>query len=232
MTASGQVLVQPRYRSISYYSGGLACFELDGLYGYIDSFGTQVIAPVFEDARAFTEGLAAVKLKGKWGYIRPDGSAVIAHQFICERGMAGPFRDGLARVGKNGRWGHINREGEFVYSPRFDMAYELFEDRAAVILAKRSGYIDRKGETVVPPNNYRRVDNFSEGRAAVNTGSGQAHNSVADACEIGFINNEGEFVIPPRFLAAGSFHNHLCLVETEKKIAYVDRRGNSIWESG
>ncbi len=33
MTTSGQVLVPPRYRSISYYGGGLACFELNGLYG-------------------------------------------------------------------------------------------------------------------------------------------------------------------------------------------------------
>jgi hypothetical protein len=111
------------------------------------------------------------------------------------------------------------------------MAYEFFEGRAAVILARRSGYIDRKGETVVPPN-YRRVDNFSEGLAAVSTGTGKAHNSVADACEIGFIDKEGEFVIPPRFLAAGSFHDHFCLVETEKEIAYVDRRGESIWKSG
>jgi|HubBroStandDraft_4_1064222.scaffolds.fasta_scaffold05366_6 hypothetical protein len=56
----------------------------------------------------------------------------------------------------------------------------------------------------VPPN-YRRVDNFSEGLAAVNTGSGQAHNSVADACEIGFVNKEGEFVIPPVSLQREAF---------------------------
>ena len=72
----------------------------------------------------------------------------------------------------------------------------------------------------------------SEGLAAVSTGTGKAYNSVADACEIGFIDKEGEFVIPPRFLAAGSFHDHFCLVENEKEIAYVDRGGESIWKSG
>ena len=36
-------------------------------------------------------------------------------------------------------------------------------------------------------------------------------------------------MIPPRLLAAGTFRDGLCLVETEKEIAYIDRGGNSIW---
>jgi hypothetical protein len=72
-------------------------------YGYLDNFGTEVIFPTFEDARAFSEGLAAIKFANKCGYTAPTGSAVIANQFICQRGMAGPFRDGLARVARNGK---------------------------------------------------------------------------------------------------------------------------------
>ena len=151
INGAGQVVVPGRYRSISYYSGGLACFSSGKLYGYIDTFGTPVIPPSFEDARAFSEGLAAVKLNGKWGYIAAAGSTVIPNQFACGHAMAGPFRDGLARVARDGLWGHINPTGEFAYLPRFEMAYEFYEGRAVVTLAKRSGYIDRTGELVVPP---------------------------------------------------------------------------------
>ena len=96
-------------------------------------------------------------------------------------------------------------------------------------MGKRWGYINPAGDIVVPVT-YRYAHAFSEGLAAVNTGTGEAHTSVAAACETGFINTKGEFVIPPRFL--GSFRGGLCLVETEKEIAYIDRSGNSIWSSG
>ena len=172
-----------------------------------------------------------MKLNGAWGYINPDASTAIPMRFICERGMAGPFREGLARVARNGKWGHINREARFVTDPRFDMAYEFSEGMAAVILDKRTGYVNRLGDPTIPPR-FLRGERFSEGLAAVNVGSGAAHKSIAGACEVGFINPQGEFAIRPAFFATGSFGNGLCLVETEKEIMYVDRQSKSVWRSG
>jgi WG containing repeat len=98
MSFTGEILIKPKYRSISHFSGGLACVYTGELYGYIDRSGNQIIPPFFEDARNFSEGLAAVKMNGAWGYIHPDASTAIPMRFICERGMAGPFREGRARV--------------------------------------------------------------------------------------------------------------------------------------
>jgi WG containing repeat len=111
------------------------------------------------------------------------------------------------------------------------MAYEFSEGMAEVILDKRSGYVNRAGEVVVPPS-FLRGERFSEGLAAVHTGSGGAHRTVADACEIGFIDPTGVFVIKPRFFIAGSFQGGLCLTETEKDLLYVDRTGETLWKSG
>ena len=61
---------------------------------------------------------------------------------------------------------------------------------------------------------------------------GGAHRTVADACEIGFINATGTFVITPRFFIAGSFQGGLCLVETDKDLLYVDRNGEPVWRNG
>jgi len=231
MSLTGETLIKPRYRSISHFSGGLACVYTGELYGYIDRSGNQIIPPFFEDARSFSEGLAAVKMNGAWGYIHPDASTAIPMRFICERGMAGFFREGRARVARNARWGHINPEGKFVVEPRFDMAYEFSEGMAEVILDKRTGYVNRAGELLVPPS-FLHGQRFSEGLAAVHTGSGGAHRTVADACEIGFINATGTFVITPRFFIAGSFQGGLCLVETDKDLLYVDRNGEPVWRNG
>ena len=79
---------------------------------------------------------------------------------------------------------------------------------------------------------FLRAGRFSEGFAAVNVGTGEAHKSVADACATGFIDTEGRFTIAPRFLATGTFQDGKCLVETEKSIAYIDRSGHPLWSSG
>lgn len=42
---------------------------------------------------------------------------------------------------------------------------------------------------------------FSEGLAAANVASGQAHKFIADAYATGFMNSHGAFVIPPAFLS-------------------------------
>jgi len=233
----GNIIIFPRPGYISHFSDGLACFrdrdvtKSDALYGFVDRTGNQVIPPFFEDARGFSEGLAAVKMNGKWGYIAPNGSIAIPFEFVCERGMAGPFREGLARVARNGRWGHIDKDGSFVVEPRFDMAYEFSEGLATVELNKRRGYINRLGEFLMKPE-FLSADTFSCGLGKVDTGSGKAHNSIAEACETGFVNHNGEFEIPPRFFSAGRFRGGVCLVETEKKIGYINRRGEFIWRGG
>ena len=231
VSEAGEIIVKPRYRSISHFSEGLACVKDDELYGYIDRHGNQVIPPFFEDARGFSEGVAAVKLNGAWGYIHPDASTAVPIRFFCERGMAGPFRQGRARVARNGKWGHINRDVEFVTEPRFDMAYEFSEGLAEVILDKRTGYVNLQGELAIAAT-YLRGQRFSDGVAAVNVGTGEAHRSIADACEVGFIGPTGAFTITPRFFSAGNFQDGLCLVETEKEILYVDHRGDAVWNGG
>jgi hypothetical protein len=111
------------------------------------------------------------------------------------------------------------------------MAHEFSEGMATVILGTRTGYVDRDGKLAVPAV-FLGGGRFSCGVAAVNTGTGEAHRSIADACEIGFIDSKGEFVITPRFFATGSFQDGLCLVETENDILYVDATGVSVWRSG
>ena len=89
---------------------------------------------------------------------------------------------------------------------------------------------DSSGRMVMAPA-FLHANYFSEGLASVNTGRGKAHRSVAEACEVGFIDTAGSFVITPGFLATGRFQDGLCLVETENQIGYINRSGDFIWQS-
>lgn len=51
-------------------------FLENGLWGYIDSTASWVIAPQYNAADSFADGLALVEKDGKRMYIRHDGSMV------------------------------------------------------------------------------------------------------------------------------------------------------------
>ena len=81
---------------------------------------------------------------------------------------------------------------------------------AAVILEKRTGYVNSSGELAIPPT-FLREERFAGGLASVNIGTGEAHKSIADARESGFIDRNGEFVISPRYFSTGSFQRGFVL---------------------
>jgi hypothetical protein len=239
------------------FSEGLAVAIKRGYkYGYIDKTGKYAIPPQFDEAGSFHEGIAAVKTERGYGYLNKQGSYVIppglsiattfkdglaivggtrysiidktgkavsqAFDYIDDPSAFGigytlEFKDGLVKVGmggshcrfggiRDGKWGYIDRTGKLVIPLKLDNANDFYEGRATNFYATSSyeaatgpyeaeicaregkwGYIDKQGNTVIPPK-FDEVRDFSEGRAAVKIGE-----------KWGYINLEGEMVVPPRF---------------------------------
>jgi len=106
-----------------------------------------------------TQRLYAVRINGKSGFIDVQGNVVVAPRFD----MAGPFHDGLAQVGDldldgmpvvpgvvKQKVGFINTSGDMVTPLGFDYARVFSEGRAAVMVRKKWGFIDRSGQYVWP----------------------------------------------------------------------------------
>ncbi len=123
--------------------------------------------------------------KGKYGYRDASGAFVIAPQFD----YAGEFCEGLAVVGvgkfPDTKWGYINRQGHIVIPAQFAGAHDFSEGMAAVSAGGKLGYIDRTGKLVVPPQ-FDEAQKFSGGRARVRI--------IKEG--YGYINKQGEFVVP------------------------------------
>ena len=58
---AGQIVIEPVFEQVSYFSEGVAAVRLNGKYGYIDKTGKTIIQPQFDYAFGFREGLAWVQ---------------------------------------------------------------------------------------------------------------------------------------------------------------------------
>ena len=61
------------YECASEFNEGRAAVKRDGLWGFIDKEGNEIVELVYDQVRDFHEGRAAVCMDGKWGYIDLDG---------------------------------------------------------------------------------------------------------------------------------------------------------------
>jgi hypothetical protein len=216
------------YQHAEPFFNGMAKVGKDGLCGYIDKTGTEIIAPQydFKDCRAFSEDRLAVRSNEKWGYVDKLGNVVINHLFDeCSW-----FKEGLAWVELQGKKGYIDTYGNWAIplSNQFHLLKDFSEGLAAVAVDVgdrmfqrdsmyyftekgsyedttnyRFGYINLKGEMVIEPQ-FLYAEYFREGFAVVNR----------EPINYGYINPTGEFAIAPTYESAYSFSEGLAAVRT------------------
>lgn len=188
--------------------------SLNGLVGYADLTGKQIIKPQFKLAGPFLEGVAPVlDLKNRLGYINRQGRMILRLKVE----VLTNYSEGLAVAGyfKNSspQLGYIDRRGKFVIPPQFDAALQFKEGIAPVMVKGKWGYINKSGVVVARPQFDVALD-FSEGLAAV---------LVDD--KWGYIDKTGAFVIRPQFdddeeiLYSGNFSEGLAAVPVNQKKA-------------
>jgi hypothetical protein len=183
---TGKMIIVPRFDVARDFSEGLAYVEEDaqGFKGFINLEG-KVVIKLDDDliAKDFHDGRAAVGMsKGnrKWGYIDRSGRVVVERRYE----FADDFSEGLAGVAVDRKYGFINKAGEMVVAPRFELrtgqrhrnviisSGRFSEGLACVNVANTNeleglyGYIDKRGEFVVPPQ-FSYAQDFSEGLAWV-----------------------------------------------------------------
>lgn len=115
-----KVVVEATFSSIGEVHEGLATFQVDDKYGYLDEKGKIVIEPRFAEAKDFKDGLAIVSVPGSpdpWprlhGYIDRSGSIVIEPKFASVT----EFVNGLAlvKVTNDGEDRYIDKQGKTVF---------------------------------------------------------------------------------------------------------------------
>lgn len=233
LTPKGKVALTVNAEYARRFSEGLAPIQnaKTHLWGYIDKMGKTVIEPKFEIAGPFSDGLALVQVKiGEgWTFIDKNGATVLMPpQF--ENYMVTDvhdFKSGAAvivfgyTIYDFRLFGLIDRSGKWLVKP----TAELLEDLVDGVIpfwstsTHKMRFMDRNGRVVVEPQ-FTGMSwlPFEEGLAAVDIGDGPNK-------KVGFIDNKGHWVIPPKFDAAYHFCGGLAAVEVHGLWGFINKKG-------
>lgn len=147
----GEVTIAPQFKSVGYFSAGLAYAKNDlGKVGFINKKGEWIIQPIYDAVKDFspTSKLARVKVDGEWSFIKTDGTLIKLNNV----NTCGDFYNGLA-YGKTpeGLVGFLNEKGEWAIEAKFEAAGDFSNGFAAAKSGGLWGLIDTKGNWVTEP---------------------------------------------------------------------------------
>ena len=179
--------------------------------------------------------------------------AIIASCSSSENNTEEPESQALYRIQVGGKCGFINEKGQLVIEPQFDRAYWEFTDSVCYAeLGDRKGLVNTKGEYVVElDKSIDWVRFFRNGVAEFYTINGKwgvinkkgeiilpaEYKTVQydggigfvvtdDNDNMGYVDNDGQFIVPCRYDAVNGFSEGLMVVATSDKVGYVDTLGN------
>ena len=128
--------------------------------------------------------------------------------------VVGPTPDGASQSG------YIDKVGNWIVRPDvFEAAGQFYGGLAAVEVAKKWGFIDTSGRLRIPTT-FANV-----GSRPFDGGPAAAALAVDGEVKYGFINEQGRWVISPRFSGARHFCDGLAPVELNGMWGYVDSNG-------
>ncbi len=224
----GAVVIKPQFVLAGNFSEGMTYAGIgehvfSTKYGYINTNGKWLLEPNYEAADDFSEGLARVQKAGEWGFINVNGKMIIEPQFkLCF-----PFKDGYARATTdNKNYGLIDTTGKFILGPKY---YDLtnWDKNEQVIAVKNTissqwELINLKEEKL-SEKTFGLIRNFSEGLAAA-----RDENDMW-----GFIDREGNCIIPPIYTNAGFFSEGLACIEKDYSLwGFINLKNEVIIEPG
>lgn len=154
---------------------------------------------------------------GKVGFINQAGKVVIPPKLPTGTGQ---FSESVAMVSGDRAGGgfgcdYVGLDGTMLNLARSYQGVDDFkEGRAAVLALDKYGYIDQRGNMVIPPR-FRYATQFSEGLAAV---------TIADE-QAGYIDRTGKTVIAMQYAGTTSFSEGLGRVSVHTGSGFMTRSG-------
>ncbi|MEZ4322781.1 MAG: WG repeat-containing protein [Myxococcota bacterium] len=189
------------WTAVGAWGEGLLPVQVGGKrYGYVDRSGAFVLDPFYKAAKPFLNGFAGVSGSGGWAVVARDGTVVVPES---SKGLADGASEGLIA----GPTGYFAVDGTPV-GPRFEWVRPHVGGLGAVFASGTWGFVDTAVELVIP-REYRRVSDFSDGRAVA------AVPGVApQPFRWGIVDTTGAWVVEPRWDAAdeSGFHEGLLAV--------------------
>lgn len=232
----GNLVIEPQFEYAGFFHDGLAKVRIKNKVGYITPKGKFAIAANWEDGTKFDDGLAfVVPQNGYPQCINTKGEVLYTLDSISE---VSSFQEGYAVCNiqySSGCSGCsfsilINKEG--LPLDTIDNKYDFFsmvsEGVSVISYEGFSGYTifdPKTGKSMSGRDDAGSAGDFSEGYCVVGGYSGGEGMDIKG----GYINHDGELVIPYKYEQARDFHDSLAAVsDFENGWGFIDKKGNYV----
>ncbi|MCB1317082.1 MAG: WG repeat-containing protein [Leptospiraceae bacterium] len=211
LNRNGEWDIRPQYTTARDFHENRAVIQTGNLFGYIDVNGRTIIEPQFRIAHDFSEGMAYVEISPtERGFIDPQGEFVFRIDAELRTARLFDFHGQRARFERQNTYGYLDRSGKVAIDAHFnryrnDDGFADFQENLAVFIeARGAGYIKPDGRSITD-NRFDEAYPYHEGRAVARQND-----------RYGYLDVNGEWIIPPRFLGAGAFAEGLAPVKIDE----------------
>lgn len=217
LTDNGEVYPCPsEVMDVKDFTEGMAPYKgKNDLFGFINKQGKAVIPAKYLSVGYFSKGLAWAKTVDQTiGFIDPTGNWVISPQFEAAKEF--DIETGIAMVKKNGEWKLIQKNGQFVTADGATGFGEFNEGYGYAKKGNLVGFINPKGEWVIPAN-FDKVERMYSGFTNVKKGDFW-----------GVVDKSGKTIIATIYQGVNPIHDGLFAVKKGSLWGFIDRNGKIV----
>ena len=188
--------------------------------------GCKEPAPLADSGEGlFSDGLLAVEINDKWGYINTSGVVVIG--FIYDEARA--FFEERAVVKEGPHYFIIDAEGNKIFEDGY-VFIERDKETGLFWFVKNDllGLMNGDGGILAEPafhiGKYTWIDQY----VTYSTYFSDGYARVTDGERYGFINTNGDLVLPIDYVSIGHFSKGLVVVSINQKKGYMNASGEVV----
>lgn len=199
-------------------------------WGYMNIKGETVIEPQRRKCYDFSEeGLALVYYSRRNHYdiinLKNEVLDVEPEKFIVKEGFgygAQGYSSSMLVIRIKKRWGAIDKNGKVIVPVKYDFISKFIDGYATARLNDNYFVVDSIGNEIqIKENDITKISKFSEDRALYTNKKGL----------MGFVNKQGDVVIPANYKKVGYFKSGLAWArDQEGLIGYINKNGEWIIE--
>jgi len=199
-------------------------------WGYMNIKGETIIEPQRRKCYDFSEeGLALVYYSRRNHYdiinLNNNILNVELEKFIVKEGFgygAQGYSSGMLVIRIKKRWGAIDKNGKLVVPVKYDFVSKFIDGYATARIKDEFYVLDNTGKEIsITEMGITKISKFSEGLALYTNKKGL----------MGFVNNNGEVVIPAIYKKLGYFNAGVAWARNmDGKIGYINKQGDWVIE--
>lgn len=191
----------------------LVSFQKSSYYGFKNKKDGVVIPAIYDAVQNFEYGRAGVCKEGYWAIINRNGELTTGFEFD----QIFSIRESCTIIKKKNKFNLIEPEGNILLTGWYDYICSIrTEGLRRVKQNEKWGYIDSKGQLVIPPD-YEEARFFWDGFAKVKKNG-----------KYGYIDRSGSIVIPCQYQDSGYFAEGMAPVKVEDKWGFIDTSDNFV----